>query len=168
LRGADIEITDAGPFMHISEDADGATVKTAASVRAAPVHSELVRLGFLDYVAATKATAEESLWPVLRFRKDKPGAYFSDWFGQFRRACAVSVPDFHSLRHTVRTAMTEAGISEAVQDRITGHEVQGSTGTRVYAHPRAVLRKAVEPIAYPTLSLPACYEAGRQREATCS
>lgn len=25
--------------------------------------------------------------------------------------------------------MTEAGISEAVQDRITGHEVKGSTGT---------------------------------------
>jgi integrase len=148
-----------GPSCTISEDADGATVKTAASVRAVPVHSELVRLGFLDYVAAMKAASESALWPALRFRKDKPGAYFSDWFGQYRRACTVSVPDFHSLRHTVRTSMTEAGISEAVQDRITGHEVRGSTGTRVYAHPKAVLRRAVESITYPTLSLPRRYQA---------
>lgn len=101
-----------------------------------------------------KAAGNVTLWPQMRFRTDKPGGYFSDWFGQFRRTCAVGVPDFHSLRHTVRTAMTEARIAEAVQDRITGHEVKGSTGTRVYAHPKAVLREAVEAIRYPGLVVP--------------
>ena len=50
--------------------------------------------------------------------------------------------------------MTEAGVSEAVQDRITGHEVTGSEGTRVYAHPVIALRSAVETIRYPGLQLP--------------
>lgn len=159
LRVVDIQSTEAGPFMSISEDAEGASVKTAASIRQVPIHSELVRLGFLEYVADMERAGADSLWPVLRFRKDKPGGYFSDWFGTFRRGFTTELPDFHSFRHTVRTAMTEAGISEAVQDRITGHEVKGSTGTRVYSHPTAMLRQAVEAIRYPALHLPRAYEA---------
>lgn len=157
LRVVDIQTTEAGPFMSISEDAEDANVKTEASIRQVPIHPELVRLGFLEYVADMAKGGEAALWPLLRQRKDKPGGYFSDWFGKFRRDFTTEVPDFHSLRHTVRTAMTEAGISEAVQDRITGHEVKGSTGTRVYSHPTVMLRQAVEAIRYPRLHLPLAY-----------
>jgi len=159
LRVRDIEVTDQGAFIRITEDAEGATVKTEAGIRDVPIHSELIRLGFLDYVALMREAGESLLWPAMRFREGKPGGYFSDWFGQYRRGCAVEVRDFHSFRHTVRTAMTEARISEAIQDRITGHEVKGSTGTRVYAHPKAVLREAVESIRYVGLDLPRSFEA---------
>lgn len=161
LRVADIEEAEDGAFLHITEEAADARVKTEAGLRSVPIHSELIRLGFLDYVRARRSAGDFSLWPTMRFRMvegvAKPGAYYSDWFGEFRRKHAASVPDFHSLRHTVRTAMTEARIAEPVQDRITGHEVKGSTGTRVYAHPKAVLREAVESIKYPRLVLPVAY-----------
>lgn len=51
LRVEDIERDNTGAFIKISEEAPGATVKTEAGLRSVPVHSELVRLGFLDYVA---------------------------------------------------------------------------------------------------------------------
>lgn len=158
LRVIDIERESGGAFIKISEEAEGATVKTEAGLRSVPVHSELIRLGFLDYVDAMRQAKAASLWPDMKFREGKPGAYFSAWFGDFRKTCPVAVPDFHSLRHTVRTAMTEAGISEAVQDRITGHEVKGSTGTRVYAHPKAILRQAIEALRYPEFALPRVFK----------
>lgn len=157
LRVVDIKATEAGPFISINEDAEGATIKTDAGVRLVPIHPELIRLGFLEYVADVRNAGHTSLWPALRLRNGKPGGYFSNWFGSFRRNLAPPVPDFHSFRHTVRTAMTEAGISEAVQDRITGHEVRGSTGTRVYSHPKAALRHAVDAINYPGLLLQPIY-----------
>ncbi|KJK23290.1 hypothetical protein UB46_16460 [Burkholderiaceae bacterium 16] len=157
LRVADVVTRDDQAFISINDDGEGSTVKTAAGIRDIPVHSELVRLGFLEYVEATRQARHERLWPDLTLRKDKPGGNFSNWFGEARKLLAVDVPDFHSLRHTVRTKMTEAGIAEAVQDRITGHEVKGSVGSKVYSHPVAILRTAVEAITYPGLVLNKVY-----------
>ncbi len=159
LRVQDVVDTPEGPVLSINEEAEGATVKTAASIRDVPLHSELVRLGFLDYVAELRKAGGVSLWPAMRFRKGKPGAFFSEWFGTARRKVPGEAPDFHSLRHTVRSALAEAELPEAIKDRITGHEVRGSTGTRVYeAVSRAALRRAVEAIKYPGLALPKVYQ----------
>jgi integrase len=157
LRVDDVIQEAGGASIRISEDAEGATVKTEAGLRTVPLHSELVRLGFLDYVETMKRAKVTSLWPKLPLRKGKPGGYFSEWFGTVRAEVPEGVPDFHSLRHTVRTAMTEAGIAETVQDRITGHEIKGSMGSRVYAHPTVVLRRAVESIRYASLQLAPVY-----------
>lgn len=158
LRVPDITTDSAGPVFNISEAAEGARVKSAAGTRVVPVHSELVRLGFLDYVRRLTLAGEKALWPAMRFRKGKPGANFSQWFSTARATCPGGAPDFHSLRHTVRTKLAEAGISDRVKDRITGHAVQGSTGTRVYEHATpAELRRAVESITYPGFRLPRVY-----------
>jgi integrase len=161
LRVADIVSRDGQTFISINDDGEGATVKTAAGVRDIPIHSELIRLGFLEYANATGKAGNELLWPAIKVRDGKPGFFFSRWFNQVARKLVkdCEIPDFHSFRHTVRTKMTEAGIADAVQDRITGHEVKGSTGTRVYAHPTAILRKAVEAITYPGLKLPKAYKS---------
>lgn len=158
LRVNDVVIRDGQPFISINDDGVGATVKTEAGHREVPLHSELMRLGFHEYVQTTGKAGNERLWPALKFRDGKPSGNFSAWFSEARKQIPEGVPDFHSLRHTVRTKMTEAGIAEAVQDRITGHEAKGSTGTRVYAHHSTImLRKAVEAITYPGLTLPKVY-----------
>jgi len=146
--------------IDINEDAEGKTVKTKASRRQVPIHSELIRLGFLDYVAATRKDGHERLWPMLPLRAGRPSHTFSRWFnGKPRMAIPdVVIPDFHSLRHTVRTAMTAAKVTEQDQDRITGHELQGSTGTKVYGHVDLVqLRAVVETIRYQGFDLPRSY-----------
>ena len=160
LRTSDI-VQDGNIWViDINEDAEGKTVKTSASRRRVPVHSTLIKLGFLDYASTTQKAGHERLWPMLSLRIGKPSHTFSKWFNQKPRMAipGVDIPDFHSLRHTVRTAMTAAKVSEPNQDRITGHELQGSTGTKVYAHVDLVqLREAVETIHYQGFNLSRSY-----------
>ena len=162
LRTQDIGTNSEVPVLRITNEGEGMTTKNEYRVREVPVHSELVRLGFLEYAAAIREQGEASLWPALKLRKDKPGGYFSEWFGETRKAAPLNFgrhPDFHCLRHTVRSAMTEAGFQDSIQDRVTGHTVRGSAGTTVYAHPVAVIRRAVEAIQYPELKLTKVYGA---------
>lgn len=161
LRASDVFERDGLTFISINEEAEGSTVKTSASVRDIPVHSELARLGFLEYVDATRKAGHERLWPDLRLHADKPGKFFSAWFSEARKMGGSErvVPDFHTFRHTVRTKMSRAKIAPIVQDRITGHESKGSVGTTVYTDiADDQLQEAVEAIAYPGLVLQKAYK----------
>lgn len=156
LRVADVFTDEGGPVLRITDEGEGQQTKNAAGrVRKVPIHSTLIRLGFLEYVAALKEAGAVRLWPVLPLRKGKPGGYFSEWFREARAEASIPVPDFHSLRHTVRTAMTEGGVMDpAIKDRVCGHAVKGSAGTTTYDHPKKAIVAAVEAIAYPGLVLP--------------
>lgn len=155
------DIDTEAALLHIKEDAKGQRLKTENAARTIPVHPELVRLGFLEFVSERKSPGK--LWSSLPLRAGKPSGYFSQWFNETRKAEPVSLgdlPDFHCFRHTVRSLMAEHGVSEPIQDRITGHSIKGSTGTKVYTHHSLdALRKAVQSIQYPGLSLPRVYKA---------
>jgi integrase len=124
LRVEDVEVGKHGAFIRISDEAEGARVKTEAGLRRVPVHSELVRLGFLEYVVSIGKSGAGSLWPSMRFRKGKPGAYFSDWVNSFHKASTENpeAPVFHELRHTVRTRLHAAGVDRETIGLIIGHE----------------------------------------------
>lgn len=147
----DIDTTGYVPLIKITDQGEGQHVKTTASVRTIPIHSELIRLGFLEYASSQKSI---SLWPDLPLRVGKPGSFFSQWFGSFRRS--LDVPDtlvFHSFRHTVRTSLTSSKVPEPIIDRVLGHESRGSIGARVYTHPQIEqLTQAIETLT--TLNLP--------------
>jgi integrase len=54
-------------IIQIREDKDAdLKLKNAASERRVPVHTELVRLGFLDFVKAAKAAKQQRLFPLLK------------------------------------------------------------------------------------------------------
>jgi integrase len=154
LRPEDVDTEDV-PHIRITNEAEGQNVKTAAGLRRVPLHRELIRLGFLAYVANQKKTGALSLWPVLPQREGKPGGYLSQWFGEERRRVGIDgpYPDFHCLRHTVRTQLAEANLSEPLIDALIGHEAKGSTGAKVYTHrSMKTLQKAVNSIKYPVLA----------------
>lgn len=157
LHASDVIERDGVPFISVNEEAEGSTVKTAAGIREIPLHSELARLGFLDYVRDVRKRGDERLWPALKLGT-KPGRNFSNWFGIYRQKFAVDVPDFHSIRHTVRTKLSRARIPVTTLDRITGHDTPGSVGTTVYTHVGDdQLQEAVEAIQYPELVLHRVY-----------
>lgn len=157
LRASDVITRDGQVFISVNDEGEGSTVKTAAGVRQIPVHSELVRLGFLDYVHDIRKRGEERLWPALKLGS-RPGLAFSNWFSAFREKALLDVPDFHSLRHTVRTKMGRAKIPSTTQDRVIGHETRGSVGDKRYNHiADDQLVEAVESITYPELPLPRVY-----------
>ena len=146
LRTVDIDAESDIPMLNITEDGEGQRVKSEAGHRSIPIHSELIRLGFLEYFKTVPVGG--SLWPALKLRKNKPGGYFSDWFGVYRKSQGL-LHDLHSFRHTVRSALVEAELTEPMIDRLCGHESAGSTGARVYTHfsPKA-LSKALEVLQF--------------------
>lgn len=155
LRTMDIDTDTDVPMLSITDEGDGQRVKTTAGIRKVPLHSELVRLGFLDYVAIRQKDGDAPLWPSLPPRKGKPGGYFSHWFGLYRRSLGFGMyPDFHCFRHTVRSQLANAGVTEALIDTLVGHEVAGSTGAKVYTHRTPqTLADAIEILTYPKLKL---------------
>ena len=155
LSTNDIKTIDAIHALSISSLGINQKVKTVAGIRMIPLHSELIRLGFLEYVKKIKGGGSDSLWPELKQRKDKAGGYFSNWFGEYRRSIGLrGYPDFHCFRHTLRSQLCEAEVPEHVIDALLGHEIKGSTGAKVYTHRTlATLLKAIEIIDYRTLKL---------------
>lgn len=150
LRTSDILLADEIPTLSISNMGANQQVKTSASIRTIPIHSELIRLGFIDYAQNIKNEGKDSLWPHLKQRKDKPGGYFSNWFGEYRASIGLfGYPDFHCFRHTVRSQLGEAEVPEHVIDSILGHEIKGSTGTKIYTHRTLkTLKNAIETLKY--------------------
>lgn len=154
LRTVDVQTVSGLPVLVLTDDGEDQSIKSEAGHRTVPIHSELLRLGFLDYVETTKATGADSLWPTLKLRKSKPSDFFGRWFKAHREALGLA-PSFHYFRHTVRPLMRQAGIPEETQDKVTGHASKGSVGTVVYGHwALSEVHAAVEAIKYPALALP--------------
>lgn len=152
MRPADVLLSGAIPALQLTNEAEGAGTKTEAGNRIFPIHSELIRLGFIGYAKAMQKAGHASLWPSMKMRKDKPSDYFGRWFRDFS---ANIEPTFHYFRHTVRPLMRQAGIDAKERDRVTGHDSGGSVGDVVYDAVRlGELVPAVAAIRYPFLRLP--------------
>lgn len=158
LRTVDVTTVGEIPALVLTDDGEGLSIKTEAGHRTIPIHSELIRLGFLGYAEAMQNAGHASLWPALPIRKGKASDKFGRWFLEFRKGLEMvgtGAPSFHYFRHTVRPIMRRAGVSSKIQDLITGHETKGSVGDEVYDEVLLEeLRPAVEAIKYPFLSLP--------------
>jgi integrase len=155
LRLGDILLNQEIPAISITNLGTNQQLKTSASIRIIPIHSELITLGFIDYALSIKSNATGSIWPILRQRLNKPGGYFSNWFGVYRTSIGLAgYPDFHCFRHTVRSQLSEAEIPEHVIDSILGHEIKGSTGTKVYTHRTLrTLKNAIETLKYQAVTI---------------
>jgi integrase len=132
-------------------------LKNGTSARLIPVHSELVRLGLLDYVKALKAGP---LFPGLTRRAskgNKVGARVGELFR--KRLVALGLKReglcFHSFRHTVAGRLDAAGVPQSDAARILGHAVAGmSYGTYSQAGPGLKrVAAVVEEIKYEGLCL---------------
>lgn len=134
----------------------GKKLKALSSHREVPLHSVLVKAGFLDYVEEVRVAGHERVFPDLK--KGARGAYsqkFSTWFSRFRKSLGIADGNvgFHSFRHSAAQAMREAGVELEMRNAVLGHS-QGAMGARYGSgfKPRQT-RRAVEKIRYPGLDL---------------
>jgi integrase len=132
LNTADIrEAEGNGAKVWVIDIHNGGTnkVKNEWSVRLVPVHSALVRAGFLDYV---KALPAGPLFPGLVRRASK-GGKIGARIGELFRKKLVALGlkreglCFHSLRHTVSNTLDRGEVRSTDAARILGHEVEGMT-----------------------------------------
>jgi integrase len=134
---------------------DITAAKSEAGVRLVPVHSQLVKLGFLEYV---KAIGKGPLFPGLTpGGHDKKRAHdVAKRFPKFKRDRGVTRERtvFHSFRKCFTRALEIAKIDADRAGQVVGHE-RGFT-YRVY-NPEGVdlkaLRAVVEAVKYPRLKL---------------
>lgn len=112
----------------VADKADGLRLKNKWSARRLPIHSELIRLGFLAYVATMEEQGQSRIFPELRPDKyDTITANWSKWFGRYLRGtCGVADERmvFHSFRHAFKDYARESEIAEDVSDAISGHRGQ--------------------------------------------
>lgn len=141
------------------------TGKTINAVRKIPIHDEVKRLGFMDYVESRRkfaAALNEQVFPLIRAetgKGKKPTSPYSNWWGrEARKAVPALEKSFHSFRHTVKRALRNAGVDKTLRDAVMGHEAGDvaeaygldETGS---GFELAVLNKAIQAIQYPGLEI---------------
>jgi integrase len=167
LSAADVFTDEATGILaiSISEDVEtGKRLKTRGSRRIIPVHAELVRLGFVDFVEKVKRErgCDARLFPQLNpGPRGGFGEAWSKWFGRYIRGLGIRNRDrvFHSFRHGFKDALRSARVSEDINDALTGH-AGGNSVARGYGA-KDMLRRfglpaladAVSKVAYPGLDL---------------
>ena len=115
VRRCDVKSTGVCTYLDINEDViDGidSRVKTDASVRCVPLHSDVVAMGFLDFVASREQ--DQRLFPELKAnRNGKLSDAWGKYFHRFLKSIGIKRPklDFHSFRHTWVDGCTNSAVS---------------------------------------------------------
>jgi integrase len=103
--------------------------KNANSVRDVPLHPDLIKLGFLEYVTSVRSAGYSSLWYSLKSEstsESSPSGIFGKWFNHHIRE-RLKLPKskvFHSFRHNFVDTCRNSGIDEKVHKALTGHSAQ--------------------------------------------
>lgn len=117
-------------FLNITDEGDdNKRIKSKAGRRKVPLHSELIRLGFLDFVDSRRDGTR--LFPDYSYSANGGyGRNLGRWCNEsFLPKLGIKQPGlvFHSLRHTVVTRLSQADVPEPIVQCIVGHARSGVT-----------------------------------------
>jgi integrase len=133
----DIKQDDAGIWYYDhNEKTPDKRKKQPSSVRKTPIHPILIKLGFLDYVAALKDEGQERLFPELRYNKRNgyAKAFGEGWFNPQLKDLGIN-KTAHHFRHTFRTLASQYRLPLEHINAMAGWEDSGAnTGQKVYDH----------------------------------
>ncbi|HYG90767.1 MAG TPA: site-specific integrase [Azospirillum sp.] len=145
-------------YLDINANTPDKSLKNVESARKVPIHPELVKLGFLTFVARQRKADTTRLFPELEY---VPGAgytkNFSRDFGRFREKLGIigKGKKFHSFRHSFKDAAREAEIPKPIYDTLQGHAESRNVGSsygKGYSLSR--LAEAMKRIEYPGVVVP--------------
>ena len=152
LEVKNIKADDGVQLMHFKD------AKTPTGIRYVPVHSFLIKLGFLDYVEEVKRLGHEGLfWYLSEGAMGKLTNHngtkknLSRHFSKYLKAVQVKEDDncFHSLRHTTITRFVARKVNNSTIYKLSGHTSDNSTHYD-YLHdlPIQNLKEAVEALDF--------------------
>lgn len=128
--------------------------KTQGSKRQVPIHPELIRLGFLEYVEARRKAGGDTLFPG-RAGKSLDTEAWSKWWGRYARSHGIEDRRkvFHSFRHTVKDGLRDSGVPFDLRSALQGHAVPGVGEGYGQGFALQVLAEAMARLQYPGLDL---------------
>lgn len=158
-------------YIDFVESNDGQRLKNRASVRRVPIHSELIRLGLVEWVTALRDAEHERLFPELLYDEGKGYSKAAvKWFSGYKARLGFGTDGtktFHSFRHTF-TSRLPAANNEAtgrLHRQLVGHERGSDVHVSTYMHDVAP-RDAIELLSRLDVVLPLIHpfniEAGLQ------
>jgi len=154
------------PFLDRGEAHDK-RLKNKASTRTVPVHPELLKMGFAEFVECRRNDKESPrLFPELR-SAPKSGSYsdpFSKWFTRFLEKTLGEKPraTFHSFRHGWRDALREADVSEERVNKLGGWAHQGQHARYGRAKLLQLLKVEIGKVRFAGLDLSHLYSPQRK------
>ncbi|WP_076072309.1 integrase [Sphingomonas montana] len=121
-------------FFNIRSTVAG-RVKTARSVRKVPVHPELIRLGFIEYVAAMRVAGETCLFPDImpgRSGRKQGDVFFKQVWLKIKPCLQQIRPGqaVHSGRHMVSTELKILQTFEEFRADLLGQVFGGENASR--------------------------------------
>lgn len=157
LQRADIVVIDEIHCLNITDESDTMQkfVKTQSSTRLIPIHSALIRYGFLKFVD----TCKDRLFPECRLFRDKYSHDYSKWFSKLKtkRLKDPAKKSFHSFRHLLTTELKLQGIAPELRAELLGHSyeaegIKADMTVNRYSknYPPAMLLKALELLNFDT------------------
>ena len=135
LHVADVTEEDGVPVLILSDDnpddmdeTDRKRIKTKAGNRFVPLHPEVIRIGFLEWVAEVRKTGRVRLFPEQKRGESGYFDAFSKWFSRLLKQVGVKEKglSFHSTRHTYRDALRRARAPRDVAIALGGWSGQGT------------------------------------------
>lgn len=119
-------------FLNITNEGDDhKRVKSTAGKRKVPLHSELIRLGFLDFMDSRRNG--KRLFPDYSYSVNGGyGRNLGRWCNDsFLPKLAIKEPGlvYHSFRHTIVTRLSQVDVPEPIVQMIVGHARSGVTQT---------------------------------------
>lgn len=135
---------------------DGRSSKTKGSRGILPIHPEIIRLGFLNYVAQRRVAEATVLFPDVRTSTNgKVGAKIGEWFSELvrERGLVGTKLTMHSFRHSFEDRLREDEVPERTALALSRRTEQGSRG--VYGDGLSVASRArwMGQLRYPGLDL---------------
>lgn len=143
-------------FIDINDDSEdgGKRVKNRSAVRRIPIHPELKRLGFLDFV--TMAEAGGRLFRDIQIGPDSHRhVHASKAFNKLLLVAGVKDKRkvWHSLRHSFEQACRNSRVDSAIMDQLQGHSQRGMRGVYGEGYTLPVLYDGIQSVRYEGLDL---------------
>ena len=147
----------------LNEDGIGEKhLKNATSIRIVPIHTELIKMGFMDYFHERRRGSFQTLWNLkksagrgyahnierrlMRYMRDKAGI-------------TDTQKTFHSFRHTViQTLRNNHEVKKGYREALVGHSMTGTSDNSYFDGLGIIpLKSTIEYIKYPKLDLSHLY-----------
>lgn len=122
LRASQVKVTEMGThFIDLSKEVG----KNKFSKREVPLHSTLLKAGFIEFADSKRSSKNEALFPDVPFASDNTQtSIFSKRFATFLKGCGIKDVDtetcFHMFRHTLKSALDRGQVPESISEEIQG------------------------------------------------
>jgi integrase len=136
LAVADVQSINGVWCLRICNLGEDQKIKTDSSYRRVPLHEQVIKCGFLRYVAQMAAAGHQRVFPTLT--NQNANQIYSNaagkWYGRYLDSIGLTDHrlDYHSHRYSLKQQLTLCGIENEVRDALVGHWSSDSNAKRVY------------------------------------